>query len=104
MAIFELVLVITLGIVAGFFFYSAAQHRQQQMQMDKAFYELLKAQESCISLIQLAASAKVEAQIARQYLECQTQIFGAVPEVDTEGDIFYRFPKLHLQINSVDKH
>jgi hypothetical protein len=36
----------------------------------------------------------VDVQQARQYLERQVQMFAAVPEVDADGDTFYRFPKL----------
>jgi len=66
-----------------------------RQQLDDAFYQLLESQGSCISLIQLTAAARVDVQQARQYLERQVQMFGAVPEVDADGDTFYRFPKLH---------
>ena len=94
MAIFEVILVIALGVMAVLLFYSATQHRQQQMQLENAFYQLLEAQDSCISLIQLAAAARVDIQRAKQYLERQVQMLDALPEVDADGDTFYRFPKL----------
>jgi len=97
MAIFEVIFIIALGALAGLLFYSAAQQRQMQMQMENAFYQLLEDRDSCISLIQLAAAARVDPQIAQQYLERQVKIFNAVPEVDDDGDTFYRFPKLRLQ-------
>ncbi len=94
MAIFEVILVIALGVMAVLLFYSATQHRHQQMQLENAFYQLLEAQDSCISLIQLAAAARVDIQRAKQYLERQVQMLDALPEVDADGDTFYRFPKL----------
>ena len=75
--------------------------RQQQLesafnrqQLDDAFYQLLEQQNRCISLIQLTAASRVDVEQARKYLERQVQLFGAIPEVDADGDTFYRFPKL----------
>lgn len=99
MAIFEVILVLTLGVLGALLFYSAIQQRQQQIQMENAFYQLLEAQDSYISLIQLAAAARVDPQRARQYLERQAQLLGAILEVDVDGDTFYRFPKLRLRPN-----
>jgi hypothetical protein len=94
MAAIEWVLMITLGMTTMVLFTKAAQQRQQQMQLEKAFYQLLKEENSCIALIQLAAKSQVTPQMAQQYLEQQVQIFDAVLEVDADGDTFYRFPKL----------
>lgn len=79
---------ITLGIVNSL----KAGHQQQQLQT--TFYRLLETQNSNISLIQLAAGAKVDATIARQFLENQAKIFNASLEFDEEGNTYYRFPKL----------
>jgi hypothetical protein len=102
MPIVDLLLVITLVILAGVLLRVGPLNRQQQLesafnrqQLDDAFYQLLEEQNSCISLIQLTARARVDVQQARQYLERQVQMFGAVPEVDADGDTFYRFPKLY---------
>lgn len=102
MPIVDLLLVITLGVLAVLLLRGVTQNRQQQLessfnrqQLDDAFYQLLEEQNSCISLIQLTARARVDAQQTRKYLERQVQMFGAVPEVDADGDTFYRFPKLH---------
>ncbi len=103
MAILEVLLVIALGVLAVLLFDSAIQHRQQQSQMENAFYQLLEDQDSCISLIQLAAAARVGPKRARQYLERQVQMLEAVPEVDADGDTFYRFPKLRLRPYSEQK-
>jgi len=100
MAAIEWILILTLGIAAISLFHKAAQQRQQQIQLEKAFYQLLAEQNSCIALIQLAATAQVEPKTAHQYLTQQIQIFDAVPEVDADGDTFYRFPKLVLRSHS----
>jgi hypothetical protein len=96
MPIIEGIFLIILSSIAGLLFYSAIQQRQMQKQLDNAFYQLLEAQDSCISLIQLVVTARVDAKVAQQYLECQVKMLEAVPEVDTDGDTFYRFPKLRL--------
>ena len=102
MAILEFVVIIGLGTLLGLLVLNSVSGRQQQRQLDEAFYLLLESQNSQISLIQLAAAARVEAQVAQQYLERQVQLFSAILEVDEEGDTFYRFPKLRLP-PSLDK-
>lgn len=109
MPIIDVLLVITLGVLALALLRGRRQNPQQQLenafrrqQLDDAFYQLLEEQNSCISLIQLTATARVDVQQARQYLERQVQMFTAVPEVDVDGDTFYRFPKLHRR-PSADK-
>ena len=101
MPIVDLLLVITLLILAVTVLRVGPFNRQQQLesafnrqQLDDAFYQLLEKQNSCISLIQLTAASRVDVEQARKYLERQVQMFGAVPEVDADGDTFYRFPKL----------
>jgi hypothetical protein len=101
MPIVDLLLVITLVILAGVLLRVGPLNRQQQLenaftrqQLDDAFYQLLEEQGSCISLIQITAESRVDVDQARKYLERQVQMFGAVPEVDADGDTFYRFPKL----------
>ncbi len=109
MPIIDVLLVITLAVLALVLMRGRTQNPQQQLetafkrqQLDDAFYQLLEEQNSCISLIQLTATARVEVQQTRQYLERQVQMFAAVPEVDADGDTFYRFPKLHRR-PSADK-
>lgn len=101
MPIVDLLLVITLVILGGVLLRVSPMNRQQQLenafnrqQLDDAFYQLLAEQDSCISLIGLTAASRVDVEQARKYLERQIQMFGAVPEVDADGDTFYRFPKL----------
>lgn len=102
MPIVDLLLLITLVILAGVLFRAGPFNRQQQLesafnrqQLDDAFYQLLAEQNSCISLIELTAKARVDVEPARKYLERQVKMFGAIPEVDADGDTFYRFPKIH---------
>ena len=94
MPIIELMFVLSLGGMAGLLILRATEAKQKQQQLENAFYKLLKEQNSCISLIQLAVAAQIDPQVAKQYLEQQIKTFGAVPEVDADGDMFYRFPKL----------
>lgn len=109
MPIIDVLLVITLAILALVLLRGYTQNPQQQLenafnrqQLEEAFYKLLEEQNSCISLIQLTAAARVDGKLARQYLESQVQMFSAVSEVDADGDIFYRFPKLHRRF-SIDQ-
>jgi hypothetical protein len=67
---------------------------QQKQRLERAFYYLLEAEDSRISLIQLAVEAKVNAETTKQFLDAQVKTFGAELEVDEDGDTFYRFPKL----------
>ena len=101
MPIVDLLLVITLLALAVVLVRVGPLNRQQNMeeafnrqQLDDAFYQLLEDQSSCISLIQLTAASRVDVEQVRKYLERQVKMFGAVPEVDADGDTFYRFPKL----------
>jgi type II secretory pathway pseudopilin PulG len=100
MAILEFLLVIGLGGFAGLLIVNNLNESKQKRQLDEAFYQLLETQNSQMSLIQLAASARVEAEVAQQYLNRQVKIFSAILEVDEEGDTFYRFPRLRLPPSS----
>ena len=107
MPIVDLLLVITLVILGVVLLRAGPLNRQQQLnnafnrqQLDDAFYQLLEEQNSCISLIQLTAKARVDGEQARKYLEHQVKMFGAVPEVDADGDTFYRFPKLYRRFRA----
>jgi len=100
MAILEFLLVIGLSGFAGLLIVKNLNKSKQKRQLDEAFYQLLETQNSLVSLIQLAAMARVEAEVAQQYLNRQVKIFSAVFEVDDEGDTFYRFPRLRLPPSS----
>jgi|GEM_PF-389963 len=99
--IIDVLLLITLGALVGVLLWRNTRSPQQRLedafnrqQLEDAFYRLLEEQGSCISLIQLTAASRVDVQQAKQYLEQQAEQLGAVPEVDVDGDTFYRFPKL----------
>ena len=100
MAILEFLLVIGLSGFVGLFIVNNLNESKKKRQLDEAFYQLLEKQNSKISLIQLAASARVEAKVAQQYLDLQVKIFSAILELDDEGDTFYRFPRLRLPPSS----
>ena len=100
MAILEFLLVIGLSGFVGLFVVNNLNESKQKRRLDEAFYQLLESQKSQISLIQLAASARVEAEVAQQYLDRQVKIFSAILDVDDEGDTFYRFPRLRLPPSS----
>ncbi|MFS8120076.1 MAG: hypothetical protein ACMG55_16545 [Microcoleus sp.] len=100
MAILEFLLVIGMSGVVGLFITNNLNENKQKKRLDEAFYQLLENQNSQISLIQLAASARVEAEVAQQYLDRQVKIFSAILDVDDEGDTFYRFPRLRLPPSS----
>ncbi len=96
MIILELITSITLGVFIGLWISNQNQNQQKKQKLEQAFYRLLEAQNGRISLIQLAATAQVEATTAQQYLEQQAQIFSAFPEVDDDANTYYRFPQLKL--------
>ena len=100
MAILEFLFVISLSGFVGLFVVNNLNEGKQKRRLDEAFYQLLETQGSQISLIQLAASARVEAQVAQEYLERQVKVFSAILDVDDEGDTFYRFPRLRLPPSS----
>ncbi len=100
MAILEFLFVISLSGFVGLFVVNNLNEGKRKQRLDEAFYQLLENQNSQISLIQLAASARVEAQVAQEYLERQVKVFSAVLDVDDEGDTFYRFPRLRLPPSS----
>ncbi|MBD2314763.1 hypothetical protein H6G20_24140 [Desertifilum sp. FACHB-1129] len=91
----ELLSIAALSVFLGLLLKQLSKNARQQQQLDIAFYQLLETHNGYISLIQLAAAAKVDAQAAKEYLETQAQAFDASLEVDADGDTFYRFPKLH---------
>jgi hypothetical protein len=96
MAILELLSVAALGVLVGLFLVNINSKRDEQRQLDNAFYQLIESQDGEISLIQLAALARVSADVAQEYLDRQAGVFAAIPEFDQDGNTFYRFPRLRL--------
>ena len=96
MALIEFFSIAGLGILVGLFIFRVGGNQEQKRRLDNAFYQLLEAQDSRISLIQLAATAQVSAEVAQEYLERQARVFSALPDLDEEGNKFYQFPRLNL--------
>jgi hypothetical protein len=70
--------------------------QQQKQRLEAAFYQLIQSKGGSMSLIQLATVARVDAALAKEYFDRQVKVLNAVPEVDEDGDMTYRFPKLDL--------
>ncbi|MBD1938018.1 hypothetical protein [Microcoleus sp. FACHB-68] len=100
MIIIEFAFIISVGVLIGIGIFNSVKISQQQQRLENAFYHLLEAQNGEVSLIQLAAGARVEAELSRQYLERQAKVFSASLEVDDDGNTYYRFPKLRLPGNN----
>ena len=96
MAILELISVAGLGVLLTLLIVNLGNSREQQRQLDSAFYRLVAAQGGKVSLIQLSDLAGVSPEFAQKYLDHQVQVFAAFPEIDDEGNTFYQFPKLRL--------
>ncbi|MGB3534635.1 MAG: hypothetical protein WBA13_14115 [Microcoleaceae cyanobacterium] len=96
MIILEFITSTILGIFMGLWIADQNQKQRQQKNLEKAFYRLIEAQDGRISLIQLAATAQVDAVTAQQYLDQQVKIFSAYPEVDDDANTYYRFPQVKL--------
>jgi hypothetical protein len=92
MGLIELLLLLGLG--AGTAGLISKSNRRKRL--ESAFYQLLRQQDSCISLIQLMAISQVSSHSAKNFLDEQMRLLNGFPEVDDDGDTFYRFPKLKL--------
>ena len=92
MGLIELLLLLGLG--AGTAGLISKSNRRKRL--ESAFYQLLRQQDSCISLIQLMAISQVSSHSAKIFLDEQMRLLNGFPEVDEDGDTFYRFPKLKL--------
>jgi hypothetical protein len=88
----QLSILLGLGVIIARFIYDADRRKR----LEGAFYRVLRQQDSCISLIQLIAVSEVSSQTAKIFLDEQICLLDGIPEVDDDGDTFYRFPKLRL--------
>ncbi len=93
-------LLVLLGVGAGAAGLIYKSDRRKRL--ESAFYQLLRQQDSCVSLIQLIAISQVSAQTAKVFLDEQVRLLDGIPEVDEDGDTYYRFPKLRLPDPIVD--
>jgi len=94
MAVLEWWLILGVAGFIGFSVLNQVRTQEQERRLREAFYYLLETQASYVSLMQLATTARVDAEPAKAYLETQAKVFSTLPEVDADGDIFYRFPKI----------
>jgi hypothetical protein len=92
MGLIELLILLGLGVGATRFISNSNRRKR----LESAFYQLLRQQDSCISLIQLMTISQVSSQNAKQFLDEQVRLLDGIPEVDDDGDTFYRFPRLKL--------
>jgi hypothetical protein len=92
----QFLIVLALGAIGAVLFLRWQSERQQQQRLEGAFYQLIQAKGGSMSLIQLATMAKVDAALAKTYFDRQVKVLNAIPEVDDDGDMTYRFPKLDL--------
>lgn len=94
MPILDFLFVAGISTLLGLTLIKTLNGTQQKQRLERAFYYLLEAGNGRMSLIQLAVEAKVDAETTKQFLDAQIKLFNAEPEVDEDGDTFYRFPKL----------
>ena len=92
MGLIELPILLGLGVAIAVFISKSNQRKR----LESAFYQLLRQQDSCISLIQLMAISQVSSQTTKVFLDEQVRLLDGIPEVEDNGDTFYRFPKLRL--------
>lgn len=95
MPILEFLVAFGIGVLSFIFLSNTISQKNIMQRLDEAFYQLLESENGHITLIQLATTARVDAEVTRAYLEHQAKAFDATLEVDADGDSFYRFPKLH---------
>lgn len=98
MGLIQLLILLGLGVgTAGF-----VSNSNRRKRLEAAFYQLLRQQDSYISLIQLVAISQVSSPEAKIFLDEQVRLLDGIPEVDDDGDTFYRFPRLKLPDAIVD--
>jgi hypothetical protein len=98
MGAIELLILLGLGVGTARFISNSNRRKR----LEAAFYQLLRQQDSCISLIQLMTISQVSSQDAKLFLDAQVRLLEGIPEVDDDGDTFYRFPKLKLPAAILD--
>jgi predicted transcriptional regulator len=98
MGLIKLLLLLGAGAGSTVFLFNTNRRKR----LETAFYQLLRTQDSCVSLIQLVTIAQVNSQVAKTYLEEQVRLLNGLPEVDEDGSMFYRFPKLNLPAEIIE--
>jgi hypothetical protein len=77
----------------GYIFWGLRQKDQQELsdRLDAIFYQMLKANNGKITVLQLAMEAKLPGKQAKEYLNQKSQEFNATFEPSEQGDISYLF-------------
>ncbi len=91
MPVLEWMLMAGVFLLIGYALINTVRVNQQQQRLEGAFYRLLESENGSISLIQLAVTAKVDAELAKRYLDGQVKAFNAELEIDADGDTFIGF-------------
>ncbi|WP_071516771.1 hypothetical protein [Geitlerinema sp. PCC 9228] len=92
--VYNFLLLLVLGSIFGVVVLSSLRRQQVRKRLEDAFYEILERHNGKITLIQLTAKARVEPEVASQFLERQAQIFSARLDVDENGTMIYYFPQI----------
>ncbi|MBW4558971.1 MAG: hypothetical protein KME59_24235 [Trichormus sp. ATA11-4-KO1] len=77
----------------GYMFWGLRRRYQKQLsdRLDAIFYQLLRANNGKITVLQLAMEAKLTGKQAKQYLDQKSREFNASFEPSEQGDISYLF-------------
>jgi Ca2+-binding EF-hand superfamily protein len=94
MPIVEWTLIVGAVVLLGVSLFRVLNRTRQEQQLREAFYQLVETENGYVSLMQLALSARVDAELAKDYLSTQAKVFAVVPEVDPDGDTYYQFPRV----------
>lgn len=84
------------AIAWALYFHQRSVNRLQQKaeaeQLQKLFYDLVQRQQGRLTVLQFAAAAGLSGTAAKAYLDERAQEFGADFDVESAGEITYKFP------------
>lgn len=80
--------------LGGWLLHVSARLKRQAMR--ERFFQLLQANQGKVSVLDFAATARLEPAIARQHLDDWAKEFSATFEVSDEGNIYYIFAQAPL--------
>ncbi len=78
MTILEFFLAIGIGGLSFLLLSNHISQKKIRPRLEQAFYQLLELENGYITLIQLATTARVDAEVTRAYLEHQAKAFDAI--------------------------
>ena len=98
-AFFLLILGVSLsgGFSLALLYGICTEKQRERSKLRTAFYRLLE-KGSNITVLGLAVRADVEVNSAKRYLKQQSKELGADFDVDSDGELFYRFHKIYPQL------